>query len=111
MLALLGLIGIASCFFFPPRLSEMKEAVLSNQFSLSLKNILNDLRLFYFLMSKGIAFVLSVVLFCFQSPPPPPIPNPHSCLQGRERVDLLIYFSVLLGKYHLPSTLYSRSAK
>lgn len=38
MLILLGLIGIVSCLFSPlPPLSEMKEAVLFSQLSLSLK--------------------------------------------------------------------------
>ena len=62
-----------------------------------------------FLKSKGIAFALSVMSLCFQSATPPPIPSHHSCLQGREKGDLLICFSVLLGTYHLPSMLHSQN--
>lgn len=62
MLTLLGLIGIVS-WIFPPRLSEMKDAVLFSQFSLSLKNILSDLWAYFALVSKCMAlFSLLVAL-------------------------------------------------
>jgi len=65
----------------------------------------------YIILScESARLLFSVYCHCFQLPSSPPslTPNPYSCLQGSKKVDLLIYFSALLGKCHLLIMLYSQ---